>query len=364
MSFGSSFKRIFSKVGSQLRRTVSSSGVLLSLGTGSSRRFFSRLGKDVTDEIGRVRKRISRQVKRPVSTRSVERSARRFAESEIAERALTVLVAPNLFGSAFTFARKQDQFRKAGLSGSAAFKLAALDFGREVVSGVATAGLPALVPGGLGGGVRAGAGAGTAGTSTALGGGGGASVSLFGDLLGGFSGIAKEVGGQLLKAGVQRGTQVLTERLTQSIGGGGRSRQSKFPPMITDQSGFMPPPAGILRGGGGSGRGATASFPKAGRSSAVSRNGLTYSTVPFDARRLPASAFRDLPGGVKAGFIPGGQQYKPFQLETGEVVLREKKTRRMNPLNIKAATRAMRRIESLGRVIKRVRKITKKVKAI
>ncbi len=363
MSLGSSFKRIFSKVGKQLTRTVSSGGVLLSLGEGLAKRFFGKFGEDVTDEISRVRKRITKQARRRVSTRSVERSVRRFSESELAEKAAVAVAANLTFGLSSTFgnflgdifstARKQDRIRKGGLSGFDALKVTALDVARESVT--------ALVTQGIGGAV--GTASGAAGSQAATAGIKGASVSLFGDLLGGFAGIAKTVGSQVLKQGISTGTQVLTQRLAQSIGGGGRRA-----PLPQIQADLRRPRRNVdaffgvpdLRAAG---RGATGTFPRAERSS-VARNGLTYSTVPFDERRLPARAFRDLPGGVKAGFVPGGQLYKPFQLETGEVVLREKKTRRMNPLNIKAATRAMRRIESLGRVIKRVRKITKKVKAI
>lgn len=88
-------------------------------------------------------------------------------------------------------------------------------------------------------------------------------------------------------------------------------------------------------------------------------------TVPFNVRQLPTQAFRDLPGGVKAGFIKGkGTTFKTFMLEDGTVVLREHKPRRMNPCNMRALSRAIRRVESFGRVVKRARKITNKVKKI
>jgi len=93
--------------------------------------------------------------------------------------------------------------------------------------------------------------------------------------------------------------------------------------------------------------------------------GKTYATVPYNVRRMQAAAFQDDPGGPKAGFVKGtGTTFKPFLLETGEVVLREFKPRRMNPCNMRALSRAIRRVESFGRVVKRARKITNKVRKI
>ncbi len=374
-SFSSSFKRIVGKFGEEISRSVSRTGKIVSRLTSSGLRLFSTLGKDITDEVSRARKKFQRQYRRQLKIpRRASKAVRRFVSDPRIEE---LIGSTGLIVGAASASRDQDRARKAGLSGWKATKLVGGTFLiRSAAAGASALIGPAfsqLAPGPLSGLATGSVSARTAGgvqSAVSVGGaGGGQSVSFFSGLGNIFSGVLQAG----LKTAVEAGTQVVQQKVSRAIIG----RPSRPRPAVSSAVG---PALRLAQQVTGAAAGPSPARMMAGanrfgdlggeRTSSRSRNGVGLSPrmVQFSTygpRQLPSAAFRDLPGGVKAGYEKGpGTTFKKYTLETGETVLREFKPRRMNPCNMRALSRSIRRVNAFAGVVKRARKVARKCKQI
>lgn len=372
MGFFSDVGDFFKRAVDQFERAVSSktlSGVFKDPVSGL-RRTFSRFGEEITNEVRRATRKIEKEAAR-VRTRR-----KQFLRRVIDDPVFGTIVRTVVPISALPL--RQDQARRGGLSGFQATKKVGIEFGLETATSLATLGLAgglntvAQVIGTGVGGVAAGAGSGALASGVARQT-GGRSVSFLSGLGDVFGGFARDIGGSILKEAANVGTGLLKRELSRKFvqgSTGGAGRRGSGPGLtagsILDR--FVPG----VPSGAELARRFGAGLATSGAGGAIARRGgnvpggpRMITTVPYNPRNLPTQAFRDLPGGIKAGFVKGkGTTFKLFVLEDGSTVLREHKPRRMNPLNMKALNRGLRRAEAFTRVVKRARKAIAKVKKL